>query len=83
MTEPTYTAAQEKALEMGKSLCVTAGAGTGKTFLLTQRYLRLLESGALPRDIVALTYTEKAAAEMQTKISRELKKQAEIRLCQR
>ena len=78
MTEPTYTAAQEKALEMGKSLCVTAGAGTGKTFLLTQRYLRLLESGALPRDIVALTYTEKAAAEMQTKISRELKKQAEV-----
>ena len=79
MTEYTYTPAQEKALERGKSICVTAGAGTGKTFLLTQKYLSLLESGVLPRDIVALTYTDKAAAEMQTKISRELKKQAETR----
>ena len=79
MTEYTYTPAQEKALERGKSICVTAGAGTGKTFLLTQKFLSLLESGVLPRDIVALTYTDKAAAEMQTKISRELKKQAETR----
>ena len=75
MTE--YTPAQKKSLELGKSISVTAGAGTGKTFLLTQRYISLLESGAYPKDIVALTYTEKAASEMQTKISRELKKQAE------
>ena len=75
MTE--YTPAQKEALTLGKSISVTAGAGTGKTFLLTQRYLALLASGALPKDITALTYTEKAAAEMQTKIARELKKQAE------
>ena len=72
-----YTPAQNEALKLGKSISVTAGAGTGKTFLLTQRYISLLESGAYPKDIVALTYTEKAASEMQTKISRELKKQAE------
>ena len=72
-----YTPAQKKALTLGKSISVTAGAGTGKTFLLTQRYLALLEAGAFPKDIIALTYTEKAAAEMQTKIARELKKQAE------
>lgn len=77
MTE--YTPAQKKSLELGKSISVTAGAGTGKTFLLTQRYISLLESGAYPKDIVALTYTEKAASEMQTKISRELKKQAKTR----
>ena len=77
MTE--YTPAQKKSLELGKSISVTAGAGTGKTFLLTQRYISLLESGAYPKDIVALTYTEKAASEMQTKISRELKKQAETK----
>ena len=71
-----YTKAQKEALELGKSISVTAGAGTGKTFLLTQRYISLLESGAYPKDIVALTYTEKAASEMQTKISHELKKQA-------
>ena len=75
MTE--YTPAQKEALTLGKSISVTAGAGTGKTFLLTQRYLALLASGALPKEITALTYTEKAAAEMQTKIARELKKQAE------
>ena len=77
MTE--YTPAQKKSLELGKSISVTAGAGTGKTFLLTQRYISLLESGAYPKDIVALTYTEKAASEMQTKISRELKKQAKTK----
>lgn len=71
-----YTEAQRKALDIGKSISVTAGAGTGKTFLLTQRYIRLLESGARPKDITALTYTEKAAAEMQTKIAREIKMQA-------
>ena len=74
-----YTKAQKEALELGKSISVTAGAGTGKTFLLTQRYISLLESGAYPKDIVALTYTEKAASEMQTKISRELKKQAKTK----
>ncbi len=72
-----YTPAQKKALELGKSICVTAGAGTGKTFLLTKRYLTLLGTGISPKDIVALTYTEKAAAEMQTKISRALKEQSE------
>ncbi|MBQ1179876.1 MAG: UvrD-helicase domain-containing protein [Methanocorpusculum sp.] len=77
MTE--YTPAQKKSLELGKSISVTAGAGTGKTFLLTQRYISLLEFGAYPKDIVALTYTEKAASEMQTKISRELKKQAKTK----
>ncbi len=75
------TEAQRRALFMEESVCVTAGAGTGKTFLLTKRYLASLtyrretmHTGA--SDILALTYTDKAAAEMRTKIGRELKKAA-------
>jgi len=75
------TDAQRRALFMEESVCVTAGAGTGKTFLLTQRYLASLtyrretiKTGA--GDILALTYTDKAAAEMRTKIGRELRKAA-------
>ncbi len=75
------TDAQRRALFMEESVCVTAGAGTGKTFLLTQRYLSSLtyqrekiKTGA--GDILALTYTEKAAAEMRTKIGQELRKAA-------
>ncbi|ABN07489.1 UvrD/REP helicase [Methanocorpusculum labreanum Z] len=76
------TEAQRRALFMEESVCVTAGAGTGKTFLLTKRYIAALtyrretmHTGA--SDILALTYTDKAAAEMRTKIGRELKKAAE------
>jgi ATP-dependent helicase/nuclease subunit A len=76
------TEAQRRALFMEESVCVTAGAGTGKTFLLTKRYIAALtyrqetmHTGA--NDILALTYTDKAAAEMRTKIGRELKKAAE------
>jgi ATP-dependent helicase/nuclease subunit A len=46
-----------------------AGAGTGKTRVLVERYLRLLETEKLwPEDIAAITFTEKAAAEMMSKI---------------
>ena len=53
---------------MGKSLCVTAGAGTGKTFLLSKRYQMLLAhlrektGSARASDILGPTFTEKAAA---------------------
>ncbi|MCP1662278.1 MAG: DNA helicase UvrD [Methanocalculus sp. MSAO_Arc1] len=59
----------EAALNHDQSLCVVAGAGTGKTHLLVQKYLDLLESrGVAVGEILALTFTEKAAAEMKGRI---------------
>ncbi len=64
---------------MGKSLCVTAGAGTGKTFLLSKRYQMLLAhlrektGSASVSDILALTFTEKAAAEMRERIESDIR----------
>ena len=51
---------------------VMASAGTGKTFLLVSRLLRLLLSGANPGGILAITFTRKAAAEMHTRLSQRL-----------
>lgn len=56
------------ALDHSISRCVTAGAGTGKTHVLVQKYLSLLESGVGVGQILALTFTEKAAGEMKVRV---------------
>jgi ATP-dependent helicase/nuclease subunit A len=56
------------ALDHSASKCVTAGAGTGKTHVLVQKYLSLLESGVGVGNILALTFTEKAAGEMKVRV---------------
>ena len=55
--------------ETKKDLLVMAGAGTGKTRVLTEKFLYLIENeGMDPRRIVAITFTHKAAFEMRTRI---------------
>ena len=55
-----------------KSFAVFASAGTGKTWLLVARILRLLLAGTPPDSILAITFTRKAAAEIQQKLTERL-----------
>jgi len=55
------------------SATVTASAGSGKTWLLVSRMVRLLLHGAEPGSILALTFTRKAAGEMQARLTERLR----------
>ena len=61
-------AVRDEALLPDRSFIIQAPAGSGKTGLLIKRYLRLLSLVDSPEEIVAITFTRKAAAEMQGRI---------------
>jgi len=55
-------------LDVTQSLVVASPAGSGKTQKLAERYVALLESGVPPERILAITFTDKAAAEMKDRV---------------
>ncbi len=60
---------QQKVLDhKGGPLLIVAGAGTGKTHTITAKITKLLDEGVEPSKILALTFTEKAAAEMSERV---------------
>lgn len=66
------TAEQLRASNPKASVWVGASAGTGKTFVLSNRVLRLMLSGSNPNKILCLTYTNTAAAEMAIRVNKRL-----------
>lgn len=64
------------ALDTSRSVIVDACAGSGKTWLLSSRIARALVEGTPPRSILALTFTNKAAAEMRHRVVEHLREMA-------
>lgn len=72
------TSDQARAAYADGSVAVVAGAGTGKTHMLAHRYLHHLRQGRSPLEVVAVTFTERAADELRARIRREVAKAADL-----
>ncbi len=70
MTILADAAKRERALDISSGFHLEAPAGSGKTSLLTARFLKLLGMVDHPRQVLALTFTNKAAGEMRERVGR-------------
>ena len=74
------TAEQERAVyEDNKNILVSAGAGSGKTSVLTTRVIRKLKDGINIDNLLILTFTNAAALEMKTRIRNKIKEEPELK----
>src|ERR1700730_3353009 len=71
--------ARRRAVDPAHNVVLEASAGTGKTHVLVERYVNLLRHGVEPANILAITFTRKAAAEMRGRILKELRERADSR----
>ncbi|MEW6144170.1 MAG: ATP-dependent DNA helicase [Thermodesulfobacteriota bacterium] len=65
---PGPTPKQQEILNAEGNVLVTANPGTGKTFLLSRKYLKAVRDGIPPEEILCLTFTDKARREMEERI---------------
>ena len=69
-----WTKDQEKAIfESGQNIIVSAGAGSGKTAVLSERILEKIKKGVKVDSLLVLTFTEAAAFEMKSRIKKKVK----------
>ena len=75
LIDSSWTDEQWEAIwEDGKNIIVSAGAGSGKTAVLTERVIRKLKDGIPVNRLLILTFTRAAAMEMKDRIRKKIKK---------
>jgi len=76
---PKWTNEQLAAInKSGTNIIVSAGAGSGKTAVLSERVLRILKEGTHIDELLVLTFTNAAAAEMKERIRKKIKENKEL-----
>ena len=78
--DATWTDEQWQAIyEDGKNIIVSAGAGSGKTAVLTERVIRKLKDGIPVNRLLILTFTKAAAVETKDRIRKKIKKEPSLK----
>ncbi len=76
---PTFTIDQQRAIDLeGRNIIVSAGAGSGKTAVLSERVIRKLKSGVSIDQLLILTFTNEAANEMKERIRKKIEKDSTL-----
>ena len=75
-----WTKDQERAIyESGTNIIVSAGAGSGKTAVLSERVLKKIENGTNINELLILTFTKAAAGEMKERIRKKISKNENLK----